>query len=123
VFGADRRFGESSSEALRACLAEGSLIACEIVWAEVAAAFPSLDAAATAMSALGVRFSAIDADVALSAGGAWSAYRAAGGRRQRVIADFLIAAHALGEAERLLTRDRGFFRRYFRALAVLDPTT
>jgi predicted nucleic acid-binding protein len=74
------------------------------------------------MSALGVRFSAIDADVALSAGGAWSAYRDAGGRRQRVIADFLIAAHAQGAAERLLTRDRGFFRRYFNALAVLDPT-
>lgn len=122
MFGADRRFGASSSEALRACLAQGSLIACEVVWAEVAAAFPSPGAAAPAMNALGVRFSAIDANVAVSAGGAWSAYRDAGGRRQRVIADFLIAAHALGEAERLLTRDRGFSRRYFSALAVLDPT-
>lgn len=107
---------------MRACLAEGSLIACEVVWAEVAAAFPSARPAAAAMSALGVRFSPIDSDVALSAGGAWSAYRDAGGRRQRVIADFLIAAHAQGAAERLLTRDRGFFRRYFNALAVLDPT-
>jgi predicted nucleic acid-binding protein len=122
VFGADRRFGKSSSEAVRACLAGGTLIACDVVWAEVAAAFPAPDTAANAMSALGVRFSAIDADVALSAGAAWGAYRDAGGRRQRVIADFLIAAHALGEAERLLTRDRGFFRRYFRTLAVLDPT-
>jgi predicted nucleic acid-binding protein len=93
-----------------------------VVWAEVAAAFPSPDATATAMRTLGVRFSAIDVDVALSAGGASRAYREAGGRRQRVIADFLIAAHALGEAERLLTRDRGFFQRYFKALAVLDPT-
>ncbi|MEK6326993.1 MAG: type II toxin-antitoxin system VapC family toxin [Actinomycetota bacterium] len=122
VFGADRRFGEASREALRRCLAEGSLIACEVVWAEVAAAFPSPDAAAASMSALRVRFSAIDADIALSAGRAWSAYREAGGRRQRVIADFMIGAHALGTAERLLTRDRGFYRRYFDALPVLDPT-
>jgi len=107
---------------VRGCLAEGGLIACEVVWAEVGAAFPSAGAAAAAMGALGVRFSGVDVDASLRAGVAWRAYRDAGGRRQRVTADFLIAAHALGHAERLLTRDRGFFRRYFSALPVIDPT-
>ncbi len=44
------------------------------------------------------------------------------GQRIRLIADFVVGAHALTQAERLLTRDRGFYRSYFGALALLDPT-
>ena len=39
VFTADPRFGPRSREALRRCRAEGGLIACEIVWAELGGAF------------------------------------------------------------------------------------
>jgi predicted nucleic acid-binding protein len=52
----------------------------------------------------------------------WSAYRRQRGTRERVIADFLIGAHALVQADRLLTRDRGFYRRYFEGLEILDPS-
>lgn len=121
LFSADPTFGPRSREAVGRCVAEGSLIACEAVWAEVAAAFPLASDAEEALGRVEVRFSAMDRSAALAAGEAWRSYRRGGGARQRVIADFLIGAHALAQADRLLTRDRGFYRRYFRELQVLDP--
>jgi predicted nucleic acid-binding protein len=122
VFGADQRFGSASREALRRCIAEGGLAACEIVWAEVAGSFATAAAAAVAMSRLGVEFDPMDESIALAAGDAWRAYRSRGGRRQRMIADFLIGAHARARSDRLLTRDRGFYRTYFEDVVVLDPS-
>ncbi len=43
----------------------------------------------------------------------WSQYRSAGGPRVRIIADFLIGAHAIATADTLLTRDLGFYATYF----------
>ncbi len=122
IFTADLVFGPRSKEALRRCLAEGRLIACEVVWAEVGSFFPSEAAAEAAMKNLGVEFNGIDLPTALAAATAWKAYRARGGKRERVVADFLIAAHTLAQADRLLSRDRGFYRAYFSRLRVLDPS-
>lgn len=122
VFGADPVFGERSRDALRKCLSDGSLVACEVVWAEVAASFPVERHAIAALDQLGVRFVALDQPASVAAARAWRRYRRAGGRRERVIADFLIGAHAATHADRLLTRDRGFSRVHFRGLKLLDPS-
>jgi hypothetical protein len=121
IFGADPVFGRRSAEALRSCLGEGRLVACEVVWAEAASMFPSPALAREALERLAVEFSPLIQDAALAAAKAWKTYRSRGGRRERVVADFLIGAHARIQAERLLTRDRGFYRAYFSGLSVLDP--
>ena len=122
VFAADSEFGTSSREHLRRCLQEGGLVACDVVWAEVAAGFPHPQDADEVMERLGVRFIPLDNQAACAAGGAWRAHRERGGDRRRVIADFLIGAHAAQVADRLLSRDRGFYRSAFAELAVVDPS-
>jgi predicted nucleic acid-binding protein len=71
---------------------------------------------------MGVEFSSIDQAAALAASVVWKEYRRRGGHHNRLVADFLIGAHALSQADRLLTRDRGFYRTYFPRLKILDPS-
>jgi predicted nucleic acid-binding protein len=123
VVTADAKHGLASADALRRASSEGSLIACEIVWAELAAAFGPGPQAEATLGRLGIVFSSVERPQALAAGTAWRDYRKRGGPRDRLIGDFLVGAHAIGKADRLLTRDRGFYRLYFGGLPVLDPTT
>jgi predicted nucleic acid-binding protein len=115
-------YGPSSRDALGRCVAEGRVLACEVVWAEVAGAFPSDAQAQQMFDDLGIEFSSITLESAIVAGKAWKEYREHGGPRARVAPDFLIGAHALSQADRLLTRESGFYRTYLKHLRVLDPS-
>ncbi len=122
VFGADATFGRASQAALAGCAAEGALVACAVVWAEIGGLFATAEGARQAMYLIGVEFDPMDQPAAFAAGAAWSHYRKHGGQRTRVIADFLLGAHAIGAADRLLTRDPRFYRSYFPKLSLVDPT-
>lgn len=121
IFGADPKFGESSADLLRKCIKQGAIYACEVVFTEVAATFPNQKTFINAMETLGIEFNAMTKESALLAAHAWEQYRKMGGKRERVAADFLIGAHAKLQSSRLLTRDKGFYRMYFRTLTILDP--
>lgn len=49
------------------------------------------------------------------------AYRKTGGPREHMIPDFLIAAHAEVQANRLAAVGRGYLRPYFSNLTALRP--
>ncbi len=122
VLSADPTFGPRSRSALRRARSDGALVVCDVVWSEVIGAFPDRGATEAALDRLSIAYSEIGRGASTRAGIAWRSYRRGGGPRERVIADFLVGAHALAQADRLLTRDRGFQRAAFVGLTIFDPT-
>jgi predicted nucleic acid-binding protein len=122
IFEPDPVFGVASKEALQRCLREGSVIACEVVWAEVITAYShKRNEAVEALRRIGIEYSAMTLEACLGAATCWSAFRRKNKVRERIVADFLVGGHALVKSERLLTRDRGFYRTYFKPLKVESP--
>jgi predicted nucleic acid-binding protein len=123
VLGADPKFGTGSREALRIAYRTGALVACSVVWAEVRASFPDDESCAEALGVLGIRFDPLRPGASTLAGRLWKEHCARKGvDRRRVVADFLVGAHASVQADTLLTRDRGFYRACFAGLRIHDPT-
>jgi hypothetical protein len=111
--------GRSWLQSLIRARREGQLVVCDVVYAELAAAFESEADLGVALRKLGIVFEGIQPATAWQAGRVFRTYRDAGGPREHLIPDFLIAAHAASQAQRLAALDRGYLRRYFPGLALL----
>lgn len=116
----DPQFAAGSNAALRKAASEGALVLCENTLAELV---PVLDAKEIPdfLSDWNLKFIPSTQESAILAGEMFRIYLKRGGKRGRVVPDFLIAAHAQIHAERLLARDRGYYRDYFKQLKLLDP--
>jgi predicted nucleic acid-binding protein len=84
------------------------LVVNSIVVAECAPRFPTLDDLLAA---------------AFMAGRLFRNYRRASPERTKILADFLIGAHASQIGAELLTRDPRVYRRYFSDLTLITPET
>ncbi|HXF50608.1 MAG TPA: PIN domain-containing protein [Dehalococcoidia bacterium] len=132
----DAPHGDESERALAEAVRAGALVISEPVYAELAVHFSGKDDLDHFLADTGIRLEASGAEALHRAGRAWSEYLRrrppltcpqcgaqqkvrcdrCGARvqpRQHVVADFLIGAHAVVHADRLLTRDRSYYATYF----------
>jgi predicted nucleic acid-binding protein len=140
-------FGEASQRALENGLQAGRLVISEMVYAELAAHFPSQHELDLFLTDTGIEVVPSSRAALARAGRTWAHYRRHRDNtfcclqcghtqrvscgscgtsltgRQRLLSDFLIGAHALSHADRLISRDRGYYKTYFPELNLLDPAT
>ncbi len=117
----DSLFGQGSQVLLEEYLAIGSVVICPITFAECAAVLSPPERFESVASEMGLIWDDFTPDVCGMAASMWQEYRRRGGPRGRILADFLIGAHARQRADGILSRDRGFFRSYFQGLRVVEP--
>ncbi|MBI5140909.1 MAG: type II toxin-antitoxin system VapC family toxin [Nitrospirae bacterium] len=135
---------ESSKSLLDRHLASGKLILCEVVFAELAARFPSEQELKLFLAETGMRLVPSNEKSLHIAGMRWAEFarrsrkdrfscgncgavfgaacpecKAALTKRQLVLGDFLIGAHALVHADCLLSRDLGVYKSNFPGLKVV----
>lgn len=119
----DPAFADASFEALRDAISRDDVVICDAVVAELCAAVDQVEITLEAITDLGIRFSPVNEQAAIRAGIMQRRYRDRGGKRERVISDFLVGAHALLQSGTLVTRDQGFFRDYFKGLKIINPAS
>ena len=111
----------AAQHALEAALARGSVCVCAVVVAELGRYFAGEQDLRDFLAACQIDHDPLSMESALEAARIMRSYARNKGPRERVAPDFLIGAHALVQADALLTTDAGFFRHYFEGLNVVSP--
>jgi hypothetical protein len=146
VLNKDEKYFESSKKLLNDALRQGVLIINEVVYAELASLFKERKKIDEFLSDFGITLKPSNEKVLREAGKAWNIYTKRRNKqiqcpncgtefvlrcenclniiapRQHIISDFLIGAHAKILADSILTRDRGYYKTYFKGLPLFpDP--
>jgi predicted nucleic acid-binding protein len=114
-------FYDASAQALEDAANSGSMVVCDLVYAELCVHFGTQRECDAFLMTNEVRVEALRREAHFLASRVWRTYRQQGGQRTRILVDFLIGAHAQTQATGLLSRDRGFYKKLFPALNVTDP--
>lgn len=116
-------FCDASVHAFEGAATSGSLVVCDLVYAELCIHFATQRECDGFLESNDIRVEPLRREAHFLASRAWRAYRQQGGQRTRILADFLIGAHAQTQATRFISRDRGFYRKLFPSLNLIDPSS
>lgn len=117
----DGAFAEASEACVGDALASDEVVVCEAVVAEVQAMLDTNSNLMEMLAPLGIRYEPLSEAAAVRAGLMNKRFRERGGKRERVVADFLVGAQAMLQCDALITRDAGFHRDYFKGLKLIVP--
>lgn len=120
LFTADPEWGDWSQAQLTRAAQRGALVLNAVVLAEVAPRFARVEVLRATLPSMAV-VEEIPLAAAFLAGHAHSSYRLAGGRREAILPDFLIGAHAAVTGRPLLTRDPRRVATYIPGTALISP--
>ena len=112
--------GDESEKRLTAALRAGPVFVNDIIAAELAPVFEEETEMWATLEKAQINLVPYPRAAVYVAGRAFLRYRQAGGRRHRILPDFMIGAHAMVNGARLLTRDRGFYRSHFPRLRLAE---
>jgi predicted nucleic acid-binding protein len=122
IMDGSEEFGAMSIAALARARANGVAVICDVVYAEICTTFDKREACDNFLAEFQIKTEPLDPASSFIASRSWLSYLRSGGKRLRILPDFLIAAHAVNQADQLLTRDGGFFRTHFPKLNVVGPS-
>ena len=120
LFTEDERWLSWSQEQLTQSAERGAIVLNAVVLAEIAPRFPRIETLHSALPSMAI-IEEIPPGAAFLAGHAHADYRRAGGKREAILPDFLIGAHAAVTGRPLLTRDPRRIAAYIPGATLISP--
>jgi predicted nucleic acid-binding protein len=141
----DKAAIEAGRSALIDALGRGTAVTCPVVYAELAGSFLDPDTVNRFLDTLQLQLDQFSREALVQAAVGWRRYVRSRARetqcsrcghraefqcpdcgapiswRQHIIPEFLVGGHAAVQADRLLTRDPHYYRRYFPTVAIISP--